>query len=181
MSDEALQKLKFPIGKFQKPAEINQNIISLWINDIELFPLKLEEAVKGITKDESNLVYRPDGWNIKQVVNHCADSHMNAIIRFKLALTEDSPTIKPYYEDRWAELADGKIEDISVSLSILKGLHHRWVVLLKNMSESDLKRTFTHPEHGRKISLDENIGLYAWHCNHHLAHVKNALLFNNQF
>lgn len=181
LSFEEFEKLKYPIGQFEKPESISQNMIALWVNDISLFPLKMKQCLKEATSVQLSWKYRPEGWTIKQLVHHCADSHMNAFIRFKLALTEDSPTIKPYDEDQWANLADGNMDDVQVSLNLLSGLHARWEALLKSLSEEDLKKTFTHPEHGRKIALDENTGLYAWHCNHHLAHVKQALYCEGKY
>lgn len=163
--------LKFPIGKFQKPPVITHQLIQQWIEEIAAFPEQLAKEVRHLTDEQLNTPYRPGGWSIRQVVHHCADSHMNSLVRFKLALTEDTPTIKPYYEDRWAELPDSKTLGVEASLQILQGLHYRWVVLLKSLSEQQLQRTFIHPEHGQQISLNENIGIYAWHGKHHLAHI----------
>lgn len=176
-----LEKLKFPIGKFEKPETISQKDLDIWINDIETFPSKIKNLTENLSVEELNWIYRPQGWNIKQVVHHCADSHMNSLIRFKLALTEDVPTIKPYEEQLWAELADGGSNDISPSLQLIEGLHNRWVVLLKSFGEKELKRQFIHPANKKTLSLDETIGTYAWHCNHHLAHIKQALSHKGQF
>ncbi|MDB5272915.1 MAG: hypothetical protein JWO58_1282 [Chitinophagaceae bacterium] len=162
---------KFPIGEFHAPAILTSDLLNGYIHDISSFPLRLKEAVAGLSDQQLDTPYRPDGWTIRQVVHHCADSHMNSLIRFKLALTEDQPTIKPYYEERWAELADSKKLDISPSLLLLEGLHRRWTVLLNALTKEELSRTFVHPEHGKIFRLDENIGVYAWHCNHHLAHI----------
>jgi len=181
MSEAELNKLKYPVGTFQNPDQVDESLLAAFILDIESFAERMEVMVQGLDPEQLQWQYRPDGWNIKQVVHHCADSHMNAFIRFKLTLTEDSPTIKPYYEDKWAELADGNANDINMSLTLLLGLHKRWAVLLKSLTSADLEKTFTHPEHGRKITLKENIGMYAWHSNHHLSHVKNALIFKNKF
>jgi hypothetical protein len=166
-----LENLKFPIGKFQKPEKLTKEIIESFIQDIESFPSRLKKEVATLNNDQLDTPYRPQGWTIRQVVHHCADSHMNSIIRFKLALTEDKPTIKPYYEERWAELTDSKILPVEPSLKLLEGLHTRWTVLLKSLKEEDFQKTFIHPEHGREFRIDENIGVYAWHCNHHLAHI----------
>lgn len=171
MTPQTLEPLQFPIGKYNAPTRFSKNIINTYIADIKSFPQRLREAVQKLTQQQLDTPYRPDGWTIRQVVHHCADSHMNSIIRFKLALTEDKPTIKPYYEDRWAELSDSKTMPIEPSLKLLEGLHERWVVLLEQLSDDDLKRTFVHPEHGKSFSLEENIGTYAWHGNHHLAHI----------
>ena len=166
-----LDSLRFPIGKFEAPTVLTQEIIDRYVKDIETFPARLKQAVIGLNDAQLDTPYRPDGWTIRQVVNHCADSHMNSLIRFKLALTEEEPTIKPYYEERWAELADSKTMPIAPALSLLEGLHQRWTVLLKSLGSEDLAKTFIHPEHGKRFRLDENIGVYAWHGNHHLAHI----------
>ena len=175
MTSEDLYNLRFPIGEFQKPDAISSEMITTWINDIERFPSEIEKATNDLSKEQLNWTYRPDGWNIKQVVHHCADSHMNSIIRFKLALTEDSPTIRPYYEDRWATLIDGNNDNLNDTLYLLKGLHGKLSHLLKHISEEELSREFVHPEHGKRFRIDETIGVYAWHSNHHLAHVKQAI------
>jgi hypothetical protein len=171
MTPEALENLKFPIGKYRKVESLSSEIIQDYILDIAAFPARLRQEVAHLDEAQLDTPYRPEGWTIRQVVHHCADSHINSVIRFKLALTEENPTIKPYHEERWAELADGKAMPIEPSLIILQGLHERWVTLLQSLSESDLKKTFIHPEHGKSFRLDETIGIYAWHGNHHLAHI----------
>lgn len=176
-----LEKLRFPIGEFQKPDTISQNDLETWITAIENFPRKIKLLTENLSIEQLNWIYRPNGWCIKQVVHHCADSHMNSFIRFKLALTEDVPTIKPYEEDRWAELADGNSDIIFPSIQIIEGLHARWVLLLKSFGEKELKRQFTHPANNKTSCLDEIIGVYAWHCNHHLAHIEQAILYKGQF
>lgn len=175
ISQEALYQLKFPIGEFvfveeQATANLNQ-----WINTIAQFPTALKQLTRELTGEQKNWIYRPEGWNIKQVVHHCADSHMNSLIRFKLSLTEDAPQIRPYYEDRWALLVDGQEEDLEDSFLLLTGLHNKWTTLLNALSASDLERVYVHPEHGRQFSLKEAIALYAWHCRHHLAHIQQAI------
>lgn len=172
--EKDLDKLKYPIGKFQQPETVEKKQIEDWIKIIEEFPEKLTAEVRDLEVADLQKQYRPDGWTIMQVVNHCADSHMNSMMRFKLALTEDTPTIKPYHENLWAELSDSKVFPIESALKILEGLHERWVHLLKGLSEQDLERQFIHPESNALISIKTNIGIYAWHCEHHLAHVKNA-------
>ena len=166
-----LDQLRFPIGKYINTTVIDSNGLKNFIADIQSFPKCLNEEVAHLNDAQLDTPYRPEGWTIRQVVHHCADSHMNSLTRFKLALTEDSPTIKPYYEERWAELADSKFTPIESSLKLLEGLHERWVALLNSLTELQLKRNFIHPEHGKSFQLDENIGVYAWHCNHHLAHI----------
>ena len=175
MNKENLFKLKFPIGEYNPPNTINQEHINDWIASIEAFPGKVKKLTQNLTIEQKNWKYRPDGWKIKQVVHHCADSHINSITRFKLAVTEENPKIRPYYEDRWAELIDSHDDDLEDSLMLLTGLHNKWVKLLKSFSSTDLKKEFIHPEHGRKFVLDEAIGMYAWHSNHHLAHIEQAL------
>lgn len=174
--ERAIEKLKYPIGKFQKPESITKSHVEKWIKVIAEFPDELNREVKDLTAQELEKQYRPDGWTIKQVVHHCADSHMNSFIRFKLALTEKVPTIKPYVENLWAELPDSKNYPVKDSLKILEGLHARWSNLLKNLSDDDLEKEFIHPETNEKISLISNVGFYAWHCKHHLAHIINAKL-----
>jgi hypothetical protein len=181
MTESQLEKLKYPIGAFIVPDTIDKTLIEKWISDIECFPKSIENLVKDLSLKELQLIYRPDGWSIKQVAHHCADSHMNSIIRFKLALTENSPTIKPYYEDRWATLIDGNDNDLTNTLFLLKGLHAKLGKLLRHITDNELSQMYIHPEHERPIRLDEAIGLYAWHCNHHLAHIKQALKYRGQF
>jgi DinB superfamily len=166
-----LEQLKFPIGKYEKTSVLTPQLLAQFISDIETFPSKLKKETESLNNEQLDTVYRSDGWTIRQVVNHCADSHMNSLVRFKLALTEDKPTIKPYFEDRWAELVDSKTMPIEPALKMLEGIHERWTVLLKSLTEVQLKRTFIHPEHEKEISINENIAIYAWHCNHHLAHI----------
>ncbi|WP_033960731.1 YfiT family bacillithiol transferase [Psychroserpens jangbogonensis] len=179
--EEELIKLKFPIGEFTKPDNINNNQISQWIDDIEGFPNKVEHHTKNLSVEQLNWKYRPEGWTIKQVVHHCADSHMNSIIRFKLALTEDTPTVRPYYEGRWANLIDGNDDKLDDTMLLLKGLHAKLGTLLRNLSPEDLPKEFVHPEHGKHFRLDETIGVYSWHCNHHLAHIKQAIEYKGNF
>nr|WP_321237320.1 putative metal-dependent hydrolase [uncultured Psychroserpens sp.] len=181
MNTEELYKLKFPIGEFKKPDVITSEMITTWIQDIEQFPKAIENATKHLTIEELNWQYRPNGWTIKQVVHHCSDSHMNSMIRFKLALTEDAPTIRPYYEDRWATLVDGIDDNLKDTLFLLKGLHAKLGKLLRHISEEELSKVFVHPEHGKRFRLDETIGTYAWHSNHHLAHVKQAITHKGHF
>ncbi|MEN9488099.1 MAG: hypothetical protein RL494_364 [Bacteroidota bacterium] len=176
-----LETLKFPIGKFIKPEIISNQDVFTWIEIIDLFPSKLKNMTSNLSIEELNWTYRPEGWKVKQVIHHCADSHINSFVRFKLALTEDNPTIKPYDEAQWATLIDSDCDDISASLLILEGIHARWTMLLKSFSASHLAKTFTHPENQKTYELKEVIGLYAWHCNHHFAHIEHALLYKGKF
>ena len=181
MNTQELEKLKYPIGEFVKPKILDGLIINKWIKIITGFPHELENLTSGFSVEKLNWKYRPGGWSVKQLVHHCADSHMNSLIRFKLTLTEDSPKIRPYYEDRWAELCDSVDNDIEDSLTLIKSLHKKWVKLLKNLTDEELSLEFVHPEHGSRVALRENIGIYAWHSSHHLAHIKQALEFKGRF
>lgn len=174
-----LEALKFPVGKFVKPETITKEIIDSAISEIENFPNLVKAEIENLEENDLKLKYRPEGWTISQVVHHCADSHINSYVRFKLALTENLPTIKPYEESLWAELPDSKLSPF-VSLKLLEALHERWVFLLKSLSDDDLNKEFIHLEQSEKISLQENILIYSWHCQHHLAHIKQAkeLRFN---
>lgn len=175
MDQQELERLKYPIGKFKVTDPIEVDQINDWIIEIESFPAAIENLTSNLSNSLLNKPYRPDGWTVKQVVHHCADSHMNALTRFKLSLTEDTPTIKPYMEHLWAELTDSKDDDISYSLKLIEGIHYRWVNLLSSMSETDFKKSFAHPESGRSYALDFTTGMYAWHGNHHLGHIRQAL------
>jgi uncharacterized damage-inducible protein DinB len=165
---------RYPIGTFQLEGEITNSLTNQWIEEIANLPKKVRDAVTGLSEEQLDIPYREGGWKIRQVVHHIADSHMNAYIRFKLALTEENPVIKPYEEARWAELEDSKLP-IDVSLTLIESVHVRLVELLKSLNEEELKRTFVHPASGI-VSIEKNIGLYAWHGNHHLAHITNAKL-----
>lgn len=173
------EQLKYPIGKFDPPSTITKEILSQWITSIVSFPSRLKREANHLTEEQLDTPYRPEGWTIRQVIHHCADSHMNSLTRLKLALTEDQPIIKPYYEDRWAELADSKSMPIASAIKMLEGIHERWTLLLNHLSEEQLGKTFIHPEHGKIFRIDENVGLYAWHCNHHLAHITKTKKRNN--
>jgi len=164
--------LRYPIGRFSYSGPPTDDQRRALLDDIARTPENLRSAVKGMTDAQIDTPYRPGGWTVRQVVHHVPDSHMNAFIRFKLALTEDEPTIKPYAEDRWAELADTKATPLEVSLALLESLHDRWVWLLRSLTPADWKRTFRHPEIG-VMSLEKTLAMYAWHGRHHVAHVTN--------
>jgi hypothetical protein len=168
-----LEQLKYPIGKYEKPERITLALINTWVTDIHEFAKHIRKETENLSDSDLNRTYRPDGWTIRQLVHHCADSHMNAFIRHKLCLTEDKPIIKPYEENAWSQLPDAAMP-VACSLQILSGLCERWFVLLQSLQESDYKRRFIHPEGNREFSLEESIGLYAWHGNHHLAHIRQA-------
>ena len=171
-----LEELKYPIGKFIKPERITLETISRWIDEIEHLPHQIRVAVEGLNEKQLDTPYRPDGWTIRQVVHHLPDSHMNSYIRFRLALTEDKPKIKGYHEDRWAELHDARHGNIDISLILLEAIHIRWSLLLRSLSLEQLHKSFIHATSRKEIRLDENIGLYAWHGKHHLAHIENCVI-----
>jgi hypothetical protein len=181
MSTLAIEKLQFPIGMAPKIDTVSQIDLEKWITTIEEFPSKINSITSKLSIEELNWIYRPNGWKIKQVVHHCADSHMNSYIRFKLTLTEEVPTIKPYEEALWAELADGNSDAILPSLQMIESVHKRWTLLLKSLNSTQLKRQFYHPANLKLSSLEQTIGIYAWHCNHHLAHIAQAILHKGQF
>ena len=171
MENSALEKLRYPIGKFTKPEVITSDILAKAIQTIESFPEKLKTEAAHLSEAQLETQYRPEGWTIRQVIHHCADSHMNCFIRIKWTLTEDNPTIKFYYESLWAEGIDNKTMPIEPTLQFLEGLHFRLAFVMKNLSETDLERTYIHPEHNQEWKLKELICMYGWHCNHHLAHI----------
>ncbi|HEV2397230.1 MAG TPA: bacillithiol transferase BstA [Candidatus Sulfotelmatobacter sp.] len=165
-----MDDLRFPVGKFRYDGPPSEEQKQTLLQEIALAPANLRSAVKGLSEKQLDTEYRPDGWTVRQVVHHVPDSHLNSYVRFKLALTEDEPTIKPYAEDRWAELADSKNTPIEVSLTLLDSLHERWVRLLRSLTPEQWKRTFRHPELG-PMTLEKTLALYAWHGRHHVAHI----------
>ncbi len=163
--------LAYPIGRFQFDGDLSDGARARQIDAIAALPGQLRAAVAGLTDAQLDTVYRSGGWTVRQVVHHLADSHMNSYIRFKLALTEDAPTIKPYDEARWAELPDTAATPVETSLSLLDSLHERWVNLLRGMTAADFARTFRHPERPAPMPLGQALGLYGWHGAHHTAHI----------
>jgi uncharacterized damage-inducible protein DinB len=162
--------LRYPIGPFVAPDALTPAERAAAIERIAAAPAALRRAVAGLGLAQLDAPYRDGGWTVRQVVHHVPDSHMNAYIRFKLGLTEERPTIKPYDQERWAQLPDTAVVPVDVSLTLLEALHVRWVALLRGMSAADFARTFVHPEMGT-LSLDQTLALYAWHGEHHTAHV----------
>ncbi|HEV3277073.1 MAG TPA: putative metal-dependent hydrolase [Terriglobia bacterium] len=162
--------LRYPIGKFAGKKELNEAERETLIAQIAEAPARLRDAVKGLTPEQLETPYRPEGWTVRQVVHHVPDSHMNSYVRFKLALTEDQPTIKTYDEALWAALPDSKSTPVETSLVLLETLHERWVNLLRSMSPTDFVRQVNHPERGL-INLDYLVALYGWHGRHHVAHI----------
>lgn len=162
--------LRYPTGRFVPTASATTASRASAIDVIAATPAQLRHAVEGLDEDQLDTPYRPDGWTVRQVVHHVPDSHLNAYVRIKLALTEDAPTIRPYDEAAWAGLADTSSVPIDVSLSLLEALHLRWVALLRAMTPADFERGYEHPETGRH-TLDHLLALYAWHGPHHVAHI----------
>jgi uncharacterized damage-inducible protein DinB len=162
--------LSYPIGKFKWEGDQTNERRQKFIDEIAKTPAIVRAAVEGLSPEQLETPYRPGGWTVRQVVHHLADSHLNSYVRFRLALTEDEPTIKPYHEDKWAELEDARTAPLEISLALLESLHERWVRLLKSLKAEDFARAFRHPDLG-VVSLDKNLGLYAWHGRHHVAHI----------
>lgn len=162
--------LSYPIGKFKPESNLSPQRREELIAQIAEAPARMRAAVQVLSPQQLDTPYRPQGWTVRQVIHHVPDSHMNAYIRFKLALTESEPTIKPYEQQLWAELADSRQTPIETSLTLLECLHQRWALLLKSMADGDWQRTFRHPELGI-VRLDTNLALYAWHGRHHAAHI----------
>jgi uncharacterized damage-inducible protein DinB len=161
---------RYPIGKYE-PQPYSEKQKQACLLDLQFLPEALERAINNLDEAQLNTPYRDGGWTVKQLVHHVADSHMNAYIRFKLGLTEDTPTIKPYEEQDWALLADNDLVPINVSLTLLHALHLRWVATIKDLTEEQWNRLVVHPAANREMSLWFLLGLYAWHGNHHVAHV----------
>jgi uncharacterized damage-inducible protein DinB len=168
-----MSDLRYPIGKFTFPETTTTEQRRAWIREIAEAPARLRAAVEGLSEEQLNAPYRPGGWTVRQVVHHLPDSHMNSYVRFKLALTEDTPTIKPYDEAFWAKLPDASRTPIETSIALLEALHVRWVPLLESITETNFMRAFRHPESGL-IRLDQNLALYAWHGKHHVAHITSV-------
>lgn len=163
------EDLRYPIGKFSKDFEITPELRANFIAEVIDLPGRLKAAVEDLDDEQLDTPYRPEGWTVRQTVHHVADSHLNSIVRFKLALTEDVPTIRPYYEERWAELADSFLP-VDVSIKILENLHLRWATFLNVMSDADFQRKLIHPDSG-EWTLEQMLALYAWHGKHHTAHI----------
>jgi len=165
------QDPRYPVGRFQYEGKVSAARRAGWIDEIETLPARVRAAVADLSPEQLDTPYREGGWTVRQLVHHVPDSHLNAYIRFKFALTEQEPTIKPYDEAAWAELPDTRITPPEVSLTLLETLHRRWVDVLRSMSEVEFARAYLHPEFDRPVSLDQATGLYAWHGRHHLAHI----------
>ena len=179
METTELDLLKYPIGKPDIPKPITSEHITDWIKVLEDFPKQLTKLVVNLSDEQLDTSYRPEGWTVRQVIHHLSDSHNNSYIRFKWALTENKPLIKTYYEERWAELHDSKSAPILLSLNSLTALHAKWVYFLKGLTANELQHVFIHPDDTKEVSLVEYIGIYAWHCVHHYAHIHNLIKRNN--
>lgn len=178
MKEEELEQLRYPIGYFECPESITQVQLKDWILTLTNFPKKLEELVENLSDSQLNTPYRPDGWTVRQVIHHIADSHHNSYTRFKWALTEDAPLIKVYDEKNWSNLFDAKTAPIQISLDYIKVVHAKIVFLLNGLSDEQFQQYYIHPEGKTKVSVAENTGKYVWHGNHHYAHIKNLIKRN---
>lgn len=179
MEELDLEKLKFPIGKFEAPATYTSEYISDKIEEIATFPERIKKETLHLNEEQLDTPYRPGGWTVRQVIHHCAESHMNCFIRIKWALTENNPVIKAYDETLWSELPDNLKMPILPTLNLLEGLHYRLAFIMKNLSETDLEKSFIHPENNSEYRIKQIIGTYAWHGNHHLAHITNLKKYKN--
>ena len=171
-SNLSLDELRYPIGRFEAPASFSPDALQQQLSAIEALPLWLDVIIENLDAHQLATPYRPNGWTMVQTIHHLADSHMNAFIRLKLALTEDQPTIKPYNEVRWAETPEVEAVPVNVSITLLHALHRRWVALLSSLSNDDWSRSYFHPEQAREYSLWEMTALYAWHSRHHMEHLR---------
>jgi hypothetical protein len=170
-----IETLRYPVGPMERPkTPLDSSARAAYLRTIEELPSRIRALVSGLTDQQLDTPYRPGGWTIRQVIHHVPDSHLNAYIRMKLAVTEDVPTIKTYEEARWAELPDAKTGPIAMSVDLLDALHRRWVAFLRAMPETAYRKPYVHPELGR-VPIDEAIAMYAWHCRHHAAHIEQAL------
>ncbi len=170
LSESQLESLRYPVGRWQRPEVLSTAQREAMIATLAAFPERLRARLSGATDALLDTPYRPEGWTVRQVVHHCADSHINCLIRIKLSLTEDLPTIKPYAEERWAELPDYKLP-IESSLRLLESVHARIVYVLGHLQPGDWARAYLHPQYGATFTIDQVMALYAWHCDHHFGHV----------
>ncbi|MGB5821597.1 MAG: putative metal-dependent hydrolase [Saonia sp.] len=175
MKHITLEQLRYPIGKFRAPQPITEAHLGEWIHILETLPQRLDDMVTNLSAEQLETPYRPEGWTVRQLIHHIADSHHHSYIRFKWALTEDRPIIKPYDEKGWSSLFDARTAPIQMSLNHLRAVHAKLVYLLKGLSSSDFTKEFIHPDGNVITTLKENIGRYAWHGSHHFAHIENLL------
>lgn len=181
MEEQEIQDLKYPIGKPSFPKEINMDENKANIEIIRHFPKGIKNLVNDLSETQLNWKYRPDGWSIKQVVHHTADSHMNAVVRTKLALTEQLPKVTGYQEALWAELPDGVENQVSDSLMMLEGMHNKWANLLESLTPEDYEKKYHHMAMEKEFTLNWVLALYTWHCRHHTAHIEQALKYEGKF
>ncbi len=167
-----MEQFKYPIGKYVEQS-FSEKLLEEWLADIQSLPQHIEHAVTNLDDYQLSTPYREGGWTLKQLVHHVADSHMNAYIRFKLALTEDNPTIKPYNQDAWSKMPDTQNLPVNLSVTLLHALHRRWHEILVHNSREQWDRTVVHPEHNRQMTLWYLLGMYAWHGRHHVAHIRS--------
>jgi len=170
-----IELLKYPIGKFERKESITAEERAVLIANLKSFPQRLTTVVMELSEEQLGTPYRPEGWTVRQLVHHLADSHINSYVRYRWTLTEDTPVIKAYDQTTWAELPDASSAPIKFSLNMLKATHARWTLLLERMSESDFGKELSHPEWSRNLSLDDMTQLYSWHCDHHLAHITSLI------
>lgn len=171
--DDTLDVLRYPTGRFAFNPNLSSQDRDGLIDELASLPRIMREVTAGLSDEQLDTPYRPGGWTLRQVVHHVPDSHLNCYIRFKWALTEDRPTIKAYFEDRWAELEEAKSADIAMSLALLEALHVRLVMVMRNLSEEEWAREFNHPEIEGPVSLGQMVQLYAWHGRHHVGHIQS--------
>lgn len=181
MKKATLKALKYPTGEFKMPKKFSEKDVESRIKIIAVFPAELKKEVDKLKDDVLEYRHRLGGWTIRQLVHHCADSHINAYVRTKLAYTENNPTVKVYDESAWANTDDAGEAPVEWSLLLLEGLHKRWAMLLSELNKDDLQRTYYHPGLKTKVTLTHLIFLYAWHCKHHLAHIQQAKKYKNKF
>lgn len=174
-AQQKMQNLKYPIGEYIYPENVDEAQIKSWINSLENFPQQLIEVTSKLSEEQLAVHYRPGGWTARQVIHHVADSHINAYTRVKLALTEDNPIVRPYNEEVWAELPEAKDGDIEISIAIIKAIHHRLVITLRALDFEDFNRKYIHPAANQQLTLSYLVGNYAWHGQHHLAHILSTL------
>jgi len=170
--EQTIEQLQYPIGKYEAPTAMTPELVKEWIAVLDALPSWMDACIENLDEEQLKVPYREGGWSTQQVIHHLADSHMNAYVRLKLALTEDTPIIKPYAEAAWAELIDTQKVPVNVSVTMLHAMHRRMVVLLQNISENDWHRSYFHPEHKRKFPIWEVVALYAWHSRHHTEHIR---------
>ncbi len=170
---DALEQIKYPIGRYKAPTEFTPQLINEWISAIEAMPSWLDPCIENLDEAQLEVPYRDGGWNSRQVIHHIADSHMNAYIRLKLALTEDNPIIKPYDENKWAVLTDVETVPVNISITLLHAMHRRWAAMLRSMGHEDWGRTYFHPEQNKSVPIWQMTALYAWHGRHHMEQIRS--------